>query len=321
MQEKAIIGVDISKSKIDVCLVISNKIRHKVFDNNHDGYQKLLNWCKHQKTGAIHICMEATGHYMENLAHFMHDLGHDVSVINPAQIKAFTRSELLRGKTDKSDAAAIARFCQAHNPNCWIPKAKEVRKLRDMYRCLQMLKDEKQQMQNRLENENMDKQAKYAILRVIDVMNKEIDNLKKKIIEHIDNYPDLKKKVQSIIEIKGIGITTACGIIAEMPEVDNFENARQYAAFAGLTPMQHQSGSSVQKKARICKIGSERVRKALYMSAIVIKNHNENFAKFCQKLANNGKLPKVIIVAVMRKVLHIIYGMLKNHTKFNPELL
>lgn len=113
MQYKAVLGVDISKCKFDVCLMVNDKTTYKIFMNNQEGYQKLEAWCITQNVGGIHICMEATSHYGEEVAHFMHHQGHTISVINPAQIKAFTKSELLRGKTDKSDAAAIARFCIA----------------------------------------------------------------------------------------------------------------------------------------------------------------------------------------------------------------
>lgn len=167
MQEKAILGVDISKHKFDVCLIFCNKIRHKLFDNNYAGYQKLIDWCFQQGTKSMHICMEATSHYMEDLANFMHDLGHDVSIVNPAQIKAFTKNELLRGKTDKSDAATIARFCQANKPTIWQPQPKELRELRDMHRCLQSLKEQKIQLQNKLENDKIYQISHNSILAVI----------------------------------------------------------------------------------------------------------------------------------------------------------
>lgn len=122
-------------------------------------------------------------------------------------------------------------------------------------------------------------------------------------------------------EIKGIGFQTASYIIAEMPSVENFENARQYAAFAGLTPLRQQSGSSINKKSRICKIGSKKIRSALYMPAIAAKNTNEHFSKFCYNLKQKGKSGKVIVVAVMRKILHIFFGILKHKTKFNPTLV
>ncbi|MFP3027847.1 MAG: IS110 family transposase [Wolbachia sp.] len=321
MQANAVLGVDISKKKFDVCLLVGNKERYKVFQNNHDGFEKLVAWCNHHGAELIHLCLEATGCYSEDIVNFMYDLEHNVSVVNPAQIKAFGRSELLRNKTDKSDAAMIARFCIANKPNLWKPAPPEVRRLRDLYRCLQALKDDKLQQMNRLENKNTDSHCKQAILEVIATIDTQTAALEKEINEHVNNHLHLKNITEKIKTIKGVGHLTAVAVVAEMPSVDNFDNARQFTAFAGLNPEHYQSGSSVSKKSRICKIGSERIRKALYMPAIVVKNHNSYFQKFCQRLASKGKCPKVIIVALMRKLMHVFFGILKNDQPFNGNLV
>jgi len=321
MQEKSILGVDVSKSKIDVCLIVGEKIRHKLFDNNHKAFAKLVDWCTGQGASFMHVCMEATGHYMEDIAHYMNDLGYIVSIINPSQIKNYTKTELLRGKTDKSDAQAIAWFCLKHNPKAWIPQAKEERVLRDLLRCMDSLKKHKIQLHNRLENDKDDKIARNHLSKVIKSIEEEIEQIMVEINDHLNTYPDLMDKVKLISQIKGIGKLTSCFIIAEMPNTDNFKSAKEFAAYAGLTPGQHRSGSSVYKKSRICKIGSNRARKALYMPALVVKNHNKYFKFFCDRLISRGKAGKVVVVALMRKLLHVIYGMLKSKENFNPDLI
>lgn len=321
MQANVILGVDIAKKKFDVCLLIGSKERHKVFHNNKEGFEKLVAWCNNHGAVLIHLCLEATGCYSEDIVIFMYDLGHNVSVVNPAQIKAFGKSELLRNKTDKSDAAMIARFCIANKPNLWKPAPTEIKRLRDLYRCLQALKDDKLQQMNRLENKNMNSRCKQAILEVVATIETEISAIEKEICEHVNNHSHLKNMIENIKTVKGIGHLTAVAIIAEMPSVDNFDNARQFIAFAGLNPEYYQSGSSVSKKSRICKIGSERIRKTLYMPAIVVKNRNSHFQKFCQRLANKGKCPMVIIVALMRKLMHVVFGILKNNQPFNGDLV
>ncbi|WP_264954001.1 transposase [Wolbachia endosymbiont (group A) of Endotricha flammealis] len=321
MQANAILGVDIAKTKFDACLLVGSKERHKVFHNNQEGFAKLVAWCNRHGVDFFHLCLEATSCYSEDIVNFMYDLGHNVSLINPAQIKAFGKSELLRNKTDKSDAAKIARFCIANKPNLWKPTPPEVRRLRDLYRCLQALKDDKLQQMNRLENKNMDSRCKQAVLKVIATIETEISAIEEEINEHVNNYSHLKNMVENIKTIKGIGYLTAIAVIAEMPSVDNFDNARQFTAFAGLNPEHYQSGSSVNKKSRICKIGSERIRKALYMPAIVVKNYNSYFQKFCQRLKNKGKLPMVIVVALMRKLMHVFFGILKNNQPFDCNLV
>ena len=120
--------------------------------------------------------------------------------------------------------------------------------------------------------------------------------------------------------IPGIGKTTAIAIISETPDINYLHNARQLAAFAGLTPRHRTSGTSLKGRSRLSKMGSATLRKALYFPAIVAKKHNPILSEFAQKLANKGKQTMVIIGAIMRKLLHIIYGVLKHKTPFNPNI-
>jgi len=121
--------------------------------------------------------------------------------------------------------------------------------------------------------------------------------------------------------IPGIGKTTAIAILAESPDLESFSSARQIAAYIGLTPKHKTSGTFIRGKTSIAKIGSSNLRKALYFPAIVAKTHKSLFKGFIQKLSSKGKPTKVIIVAVMLKLLHIVFGVIKNNTQFNPNLL
>ena len=126
-------------------------------------------------------------------------------------------------------------------------------------------------------------------------------------------YHELNQKADNIQTIPGIGKLTAVAILAESPDFAYFSNARELAAYAGLTPKHKMSGTSVRGKSRI----SKRLRKALYFPAIVAKNHNPLFKEFSQKLGSKGKPTKVIIVAIMRKLLHIVFGVVKHNTSFS----
>jgi transposase len=108
---------------------------------------------------------------------------------------------------------------------------------------------------------------------------------------------------------------------AESPNLDSFNSAREFAAYVELTPKHRVFGTSVKGKSAILKIGSAKLRKALYFPAIVAKNHNPIFKQFTQKLSSKGKPTKVIIVAIMRKLLHIVFGVIKNNSIFNPILI
>lgn len=116
--------------------------------------------------------------------------------------------------------------------------------------------------------------------------------------------------------IPGIGRTTARAMLAEIPDIQNFKNARQLAAFAGLNPCQRQSGSSVNGQTRLSKIGSKRLRKTLYMPAIVATRWNPVIENLTNRLLQRGKCKMSALGAAMRKLLHIVFGVLKNQQPF-----
>jgi transposase len=118
---EAVLGIDIAKQKFDAALLVGGRTKHKVCKNSTEGFETLRLWLEKQEVGKAHACLEATGNYGEDLAIYLHEAGHIVSIVNPARIKGFAQSELLRTKTDKLDAALIARFCLAMNPGPWIP--------------------------------------------------------------------------------------------------------------------------------------------------------------------------------------------------------
>ena len=149
----------------------------------------------------------------------------------------------------------------------------------------------------------------------------EIKNIEVEIDNLLTDNPQLKNQADSIQTIPGIGKITAVAIMAESPDLESFSSARQLAAYAGLTPKHKTSGTSIRGKTSISKIGSSSLRKALYFPAIVAKTHNPLFKKFTQKLSSKGKPAKVIIVAIMRKLLHIVFGVIKNNIRFNPNLV
>jgi len=147
------LGIDVAKRKLDIALLVTDKIKSKVFDNNTSGHAALTRWLIER--GAIqshtHICLEATGPYSEALAIALVDAGWCVSVVNPARIKGFAQGELARNKTDRADASMLARFCAAMRPGFWTPPSSEWRELRSWVDRLQALKDMHQQESNRLE--------------------------------------------------------------------------------------------------------------------------------------------------------------------------
>ena len=154
----------------------------------------------------------------------------------------------------------------------------------------------------------------------IKFLKKQITLLEDETRKIINSNQNLKEQFDRITGIKGVGEKLALAIIADMPDVLNFQKSGQFSAFVGVSPSHFQSGSSVYGKSHISRIGSKSIRKVLYMSALVVKNHNPHFQKFVQKLQKKGKAPKVIIVATMRKLMCILFSMLKNSSNFDHKL-
>jgi transposase len=134
------LGIDLSKETFHACLLSDHAEAKKAFPNSPKGFEQLTAWLKNRHADDVHVCMEATGGYWEALASYLHGLEQHVSVVNPARIKAFAQSELLRTKTDGVDAALIARFCKSQSPEPWLPPPPEIRVLQALMRHYEHLK-------------------------------------------------------------------------------------------------------------------------------------------------------------------------------------
>ena len=298
---QSVIGIDVSKEKLDVCALFDGKSRKKIVDNSVPGFKSLRNWISKNNIDDPHFCMESTGCYSEGVAEFFHKLEFKVSLVNPLQIKAFRNTKLIRQKTDSVDAQIIAEFCLQNDPDPWKPRSPEKKELHNINVRISALKTEVNRASNALENKNLSKVILKSIHDEIKFLKKQIVLLEDEAQKIINSNQNLKEQFDRITEIKGVGEKLALAIIADMPDVSNFQKSGQFSAFAGVSPSHFQSGSSVRGKSHISRLGSKSIRKVLYMSALVVKNHNPYFQKFVQKLHKKCKAPKVIIVAIMRK--------------------
>jgi transposase len=294
------------------------KYKHKVFSNDNKGFVALTEWLDKLEAHHVHVCMEATGTYWEAVAEYLAGCGTTVSVVNPAQIKAFGQSRLVRTKTDKVDAKLIAGFCHERHPEPWQAPSPGEQALKALVARLDALQTMRTQESNRLEVAREIVRADIA--RHIDWLDAQIGCVVKTIRDQIDNDPDMRNKQELLESIPGIGERTAAYLLAFRIHPDHFDNARQAAAFAGLDPRQHESGSSVKGKARMSKVGHALLRKALYMPAMVALYKTDWGRRFQQRLSAAGKPPKLIIGAMMRKLVHVAFGVLKSGKIFEPSL-
>ena len=313
---EAILGIDVSKKKLDVALMMDDKTMVKKFENSPKGFALLHGWLRSLHIDLVYACLESTGGYGEPIAEFLHGKGHHVSIVNPFRIKAFANSDLQRNKTDPADARTIADFCRVKRPKLWRPPSPEVKHLQVLTRRIESLEHMLTMEQNRLETAGSD--VRLSIQRIIETLKMEIRSLEQLIKKHIDDHPDLKQQRDLLESIPGIGRKTSQILLGEL-EFRQFSSARAVAAHAGVTPRKDQSGTSLNRT-RLSKLGNGRIRKALYFPALVAVKHNTIISSFARRLSRRGKTPKQVICAAMRKLLHLAYGVLKTNRPFDSNL-
>jgi transposase len=314
-----ILGIDISKSKFDVALLREEQYRTARFSNDTIGFIKLRKWLKGCDVNQLHACLEATGRYGDALALFLHEAGHRVSVVNPSRIHAYAASQLRRNKTDKEDAKVIAHFCATQAPKLWKPPVVVVQELQAMVRHLEALQSMRQQERNRLHAGIPSSAVHETVEAHITFLNEQIEELSQRIHDHIDQNPNLKQRKDLLTSIPGIADITAARLLAEIPPLERFSGAPQLAAYAGLTPREHQSGATVSRRGHLTKTGNAHLRHALYMPALVAIRWNPIIKAFVTRLQQKGKSKMTIVGAAMRKLLHIVYGILKSGRPFDPN--
>lgn len=310
-----ILGIDISKASFDACLLLEEKRLYKAFKNNPGGFADLQRWLEKAGATQVHACLESTGTYGDDLAEFLHETGHTVSVVNPARIHSYARSRLSRNKTDKGDAHLIALFCQSEKPEVWQPTPAEVKELRALVRRLEDL------TQMRVAEVNRSKASAHpavqaSLEQLLASLDAQIKALSEAIKEHILKHPLLERQQELLTSIVGIGEKTAHKLLAEI-DITKFKDAKALAAFLGLTPKHHNSGTSVRGRPRLSKTGSPSLRKALYFPAISAMNWCPSMQAFCTRLRAKGKPKMVVVGAVMRKLVHIVYGVLKHGNPYS----
>jgi transposase len=314
------LGIDISKKDFHAALLSDDRAAKKSFPNTSTGFKQLSAWLRNRKIDKVTACMEATGSYWYALAKYLFNAGYAVAVVNPRRIKSFAESELLRTKTDAVDASVIARFAATQSFELWKPLAPELEELQGLYRHLDYLKHNRAQHLTRVQTPELPERVVQSTQALIAQIDLQIDDLERAIRDHIDRHPGLKAKHDLLISIPGIGDTSASAILSEMPAIEQFRSARAVAAYAGLSPLIRQSGSSVRGKPRLCKTGNARLRKALFFPALVGKKYNPILNAFDQRLRAAGKAPMLIVGAMMRKLLIIAYAVLKSGKPFNAAL-
>jgi transposase len=319
-QETISLGIDISKASFHAAILKTDKrATVKEFTNDPSGFEGLSQWLQQQGVEQVHACLESTSIYGHALASYLHHQGQAVSIVNPSRIKGYGQSQLRRTKNDRADATLIAQFCRDIKPALWQPSEAAVMELQAFTRRLTALEQMMTQEKNRL---SITPEALQADIEAhIEYLEGQITSVKKRLHEHIQTQASLNEQHQLLTSIIGVGDHTAAVVLAEIGSVTLFGSARQLAAFAGLTPQERQSGTSVQGKTRLCKIGNVRLRKALYFPALNLIRRCPAIQAFRDRLLAAGKTKMQVVGAVMHKLIRVIYGVLHSGLPFDPKKL
>ena len=306
------LGIDVSKQTLDCCLISDGIFYERKFANDSSGIDKLQTWLQeHGADSNMHCCCEATGTYYEESAKAL-ACRYKMSVVNPRTIKGFGTAVMNRSKTDRQDARLIARYCQTMNPEEWKPPESAHRQLQELVSYIARTK--RQRAAEQTKRQTAPDYLKPHIQSTIEHLTELLNRLEQDLKAHYRSHPEQDSRRKRLQTIDGIGENAAavlCSVIT-----DRFTHAKQLVAYLGLDPKEHQSGTSVRGRTRISKIGKSDIRAALYMPALVAYRMGA-FPDFTARLEAKGKPPKVIIVAIMRKLAVIAFNLLKNGEEFD----
>ncbi len=318
------VGIDVSAKTFTVVMDHEGE-RTDAFELSNDakGHQKLIRTAT-QKGSHAKVVLEATGVYSLDLALALHRAKRvEVMVANPRAISQFAGAYLRRSKTDSLDANIIVEFAIRMDFEAWTPPEPHICDLRAVSRriegMIKMATPEKNRLHAATTFDEMSEIVRNDIEVNLRHLERRIDKMREKARELIAQQPDLERSFLHITSVKGIAQSAGIQILAELAALPENMDVRQWVAHAGLDPRVFQSGTSIHKPARISRQGNAHIRRALFLPAIVAAQHEPHVKAFYEKLLGRGKTKMQANVAVMRKLLHAIYGMLKHDRDFEGE--
>lgn len=323
MYKEICVGCDVSKATVDVCVQAEGRVFERRFANDEAGHTRFINWLLAFER-PVRVVLEATGNYSLDLSLSLHEAeGVELMVANPSATRQFARAQMRRSKTDRVDAAVLADFARRMEFVVWEPPSAAILALRGMARRMHALTVERTREQARRHQAATTRTTPSIVVNDIEVnirhLERRIEEMLRQAIKLIRAHDDMTAVFERLTSVRGIAEKSAIMILPEILVLPRGMSVRQWVAHAGLDPRKYSSGDSVEKRERISKMGNVRLRQALYMPALVAIKWEPNVGAFYDQLIARGKKPIVAVVAVMRKMLHAIYGMLKNRADFDGD--
>lgn len=326
------VGLDVSSKKIDGCFSVIDtmqKVTIKstiVISNNSNGFKLLENWIiKHLKETSIPlvICMEATGVYYESCALYLFKKNYKVSVVLPNKAKKYLQAIGLKSKNDSIDAKGLAQMGAEQALKLWQPLGEYFYELRQYTRQYQNIQEQKTIFNNQLHSLKHGMYSNKTIVKQLEkcikLFDEQLNELEKRIQEHINSNSEIKQKAINICKIKGIATLSLATVLAETNGFELFESAKQLVSYAGFDVIENQSGNRVGRT-KISKKGNSRIRRILFMPAFtVVSCKQKPFLDLYNRTYERHGIKMKSYVAVQKKLLVIIYSLYKNNQEYNPE--
>jgi transposase len=325
---KYAVGIDVSANKLDVCFgEINTRQEFKVkgkreFANNQKGFKELEPWLKkHQKQNLfLIIVMEATGVYYEKAALYLHQHNYPVAIVLPNKARKYMQALGLKSKNDTIDATGLSRMAAEQKLDLWQPMGDFFYVLRSLTRHHQQLQHSKTLFNNQLHAmQHSAMQVKEIIKhqkQLIALCDKQLDHTLEKIKEHIYTNAEVKKKIENICRIKGLGLLSVAIVIAETNGFELFKNIRQLVSYAGYDVIENTSGNFTGKT-KISKKGNSHIRRSMHMPALSTVNCKQfPFTNLFDRVYERTHIKMKAYVAVQKKLLIYIYTLWKKDEPF-----
>jgi transposase len=311
-------GIDVSHTKLDVCYQNNlGELFHLQVGNNIKGFEKIL-----EHAGVdYHFVMEATGVYYIRLAFYLHQQGCQLSVVNALSIKRYIQMHLERNKSDKKDAAWICRYAIEQNPPYWEMPDSAYFESKQLYNTIREYTEQVKRFNNQLHSLKLlpvpSKDTIKSLEKVKKQLEKEIKLLEQKLEALLAQWQPAQLK--SVGSIKGIGKRATAMLIVFTQGFKYTHSHRQLISFAGLSPTEYSSGSSIHGKPRIYKRGGKNLRDVLYMCSMNAIKTNTACKALYERLRANGKTGKQALIAVCNKLLKQVFAVVKNNSLYQPN--
>lgn len=309
---KKIFGVDISKDFFDV---VDDSGKHDQYGNDAQGFSKFK---KALPIDAL-VVMEATGYYHYLLAQYLSNAGIDCAVVNPLSIKRFIQMKLSKVKTDKADAKAICDYATTNAVVLYNPADATQAEILQLFRMIHIYKKHLTAIKNKLHGEEVlgrpSKTVYHSLNRTKKHLKTELNIVEEKLLELVKE--EHQHQITLLKSIPGLGMKTILFLIVITDGFTKFENASQLCSYAGITPIERTSGSSVRGRSRISKVGNKRLRNLLFMCSFTACQHNKACRDQYERIVHKGKSKKLALLAVSNKLLKQAFAIAKSGVPYD----